>query len=106
MKKIHAVAAGLIAGVTLAVAAVAATDGDVRTSALLEGRGPHLTMPERGARALSNLEEPVTAELVWKPCHASLSSLYPIWELRGGSRTRYVDQAGHVYDELVPAGPG
>ena len=47
-----------------------------------------------------------TARLVWAPSKASLSPLYPLWEVTDGETLCYVDQNGRKWPKLEPAGPG
>ena len=47
-----------------------------------------------------------TAELVWKPCKASLSMFDPIWEVSEAGRVVYVDQRGKLWEELPAKQPG
>lgn len=45
--------------------------------------------------------------LVWKPSRASLSPLYPLWQVSDSSgRSVYVDHTGHIWPQLLPASPG
>lgn len=91
---------------SLAVAVVEASDGVVNTAARLPGENPHPQVGKTDAVSLSGLGEVNSVELVWKPCAASLSKLYPLWEVKNSTDTRYVDHAGNVHRKLTPAGPG
>ncbi len=88
------------------VATVDAVRGEVGVSARLPGRGPHLTVDDRRALDLAGLGSGAQLELVWQPCRASRSPLYPLWQVRADSLTMYVDQQSNVWRELEPAGPG
>jgi hypothetical protein len=55
--------------------------------------------PDRAAR-LANLDPADEIELVWMPCNASRSPLYPLWRIRRGEDLRYVDQRGVVFTEV------
>ena len=90
---------------TVAVAAVDAMSGEMMTSAVLQGTGPHLTVDADQALQKSGLTGART-ELVWKPCRASLSPLYPFWQVSSGTETVYIDQQGAVWTTLDLAGPG
>lgn len=90
----------------VAVAAIGAADGEIRASAHLPGHGPHLTIDATQAVTLAGLERSAQVSLVWQPCRASLSPLYPLWEVRTATETVYVDQQGLIWQELVAAGPG
>jgi hypothetical protein len=46
------------------------------------------------------------ASLVWRPSRASMSPFYPVWEVKEGSLTVFVDQSGALWRELLPGGPG
>jgi hypothetical protein len=89
----------------VAVAAVGTGQGEVLTWATLPGHGPHL-VPEAQAVARVESKEGAQAELVWQPCRATRSLLYPLWEVRLPARIVYVDQQGGVWTSLAPAGPG
>jgi hypothetical protein len=90
----------------VAVAAVGIEGGEVRTSARLPGLGSHLPLDPEQASRLAGLGESAQVQLVWQPCRASRSPLYPLWEIRSASRTAYVDQQGLVWQELGAAGHG
>jgi hypothetical protein len=63
-------------------------------------------LTEEEAVSRAGLGTDADAELVWKPCAASLSMFDPIWAVTSSVRTRYVDQRGGVWDELLPKRPG
>jgi hypothetical protein len=44
-----------------------------------------------------------SAQLVWQPCHASLSPLYPFWRVTGPHGTRFVDQQERCWNRLPDA---
>jgi hypothetical protein len=90
----------------VAVAMVYAASGKVQITARLPGRGPHLTIDAAQATLRAGMLGEVQTELVWRPCHASRSPLYPFWEIRGATKAMYVDQQGLVWQELAAAGPG
>ena len=74
--------------------AVAAVDVD-RGEALSWARteGAHLPVDESEARRLAGADVAAEAELVWRSSAESRSPLYPIWAVRRGNTTVYVDQA-------------
>ncbi len=78
--------------------------GELLASAHVE-RSP-LTLKQDEALRRAGLGTGTCAELVWKPCSASLSMFDPIWAVTSYGRTRYVDQRGRVLDELQPKRPG
>jgi hypothetical protein len=91
---------------TIAVAAVDTT-GEVGVLSRLPGVAPHITVDAQQAVELAAAGEvPAQTEMVWMPCEASKSPLYPIWEVRTQSGIKYVDQHGKVWKELQPARPG
>jgi hypothetical protein len=90
----------------IALAAVGATRGEIQTWARLPGHGPHPTLEPNIAAERAGLAEGARAELVWEPCRASRSQLYPLWEISTAAKTVYVDQQGSVWPELVTSGPG
>lgn len=93
-------------GAAIAVAAVNALTGNLQNSANLAGGGSPLGINSKQAIALAGLNGNAQATLVWRPCRASLSPLYPLWEVSTSSMTVYVDQQGKVWHSLVRAGPG
>jgi hypothetical protein len=90
----------------IAVVALEAGAGRVLGWAALPGTGDHLPVALDDAIARAHLEGPADAELVWKVSAASRSPLYPLWEVRGRGRVRYVDQSGKVWDALESPGHG
>lgn len=89
------------------VAVVGATRGDVWTWAALPGHGPHLELDGHEAAVRAGCSEASQTELVWQPCRASQSPLYPLWEVRGaGGKPVYVNQSGVVWPELTNEGRG
>lgn len=89
----------------VALGAVDAGSGAIQVTARLPGASAHLSIDGDQARRLAGLPEPAGAELVWRPCRASRSCLYPLWEIRSGSQTIYVDQQGGAWSDLDPPGP-
>jgi len=79
------------------VATVDASTGEVGTSAQLSARGPHLAITAAGARTLAGVRGEAPARLVWRPCAASRSPLYPFWEVDDPEGPVYVDQLGRVW---------
>jgi len=82
---------------TLGVAAVAAGSGEVLSSALLPGRGPHLAVSGERARALARAPAAATVELAWRPSPASRSPLSPFWEVEGAAGRAWVDVRGKLW---------
>jgi streptogramin lyase len=93
-------------GAAIIVAAVNALTGGIQNSAHLAEGGSPLSIDSEHAIALAGLNGNAHANLVWRPCRASLSPLYPLWEVRTHSEEVYVDQQGKVWQSLVEAGPG
>ena len=84
---------------TVAVATVNAATGDIRESAkIANGSSPIQITAERAAK-ISGVRAVKTVELVWQPCRASRSPLYPVWRVTGDIVV-YVDQQGKVWREL------
>ena len=92
--------------VPVGVATVDVRTGDVSSSVRLTGENFHLTVDEQKAARLSGLRDVVSQGLVWKPCRASFSPLYPFWRISTVTKTVYVDQHGRVWDELPRASVG
>lgn len=84
----------------------AATGVPKQTARLPAGGTSTIAVDEGEARRRAGAGAEASARLVWKPCQASRSPLYPIWEIRDGERVAYVDQRGRVWSELAVAGPG
>jgi hypothetical protein len=91
---------------SVAVAAVDAATGDVLTSARLSGSVPHLPLSKQEAAERAGLPTESVTRLVWQPSRQSRSLLYPLWEVRRGSRIAYVDRHGSRWPRLDPAGQG
>ena len=89
-----------------AVVRVEAGTGTVLGSARLAGGGSPVAVEAAAAIARAGLGGSPEASLVWRPCRASLSPLSPIWRVRSGEATVYVDQAGALWPVLAPAGAG
>jgi streptogramin lyase len=85
----------------IGVAAVKADNGDIMGSARLAGTQPHLSVDASRAAQIANLGN-AAAELVWQPCQASRSPLYPFWRLASGPRSVFVDQQEKCWDRLLP----
>jgi hypothetical protein len=88
-----------------AVVAVEAADGKVMNYARLAPPGSFgLLSAEEAVRVL---EEPgfQAVELVWMPCRASYSPLYPLWEVRTKDRTVYINQQRQMW-EILDVGKG
>jgi len=79
---------------------------ELEISARLPGRAPILAVSLERAKGLAGLGPAAGGDLVWKPCRASFSMLYPIWEVCEGGHTVYVDQQGVVWKELKAKMPG
>jgi hypothetical protein len=84
---------------TAAVANVDAATGDIRESAKIgNGSSPIQITAERAAK-ISGVRAVKTVELVWQPCRATRSPLYPVWRV-SGDIVVYVDQQGKVWRDL------
>jgi hypothetical protein len=89
-----------------AVAIVDPDTGEVGVYARLSGGGSHIRVDSQTAIKLVAGKENAKAELVWMPCTASESPLYPFWEVRTPSGVRYVNQQGRIHDKLDRPAPG
>lgn len=85
-----------------AVAAVDAATGGVMSAARLSGKGPHLSVDAAQAQRIAALPG-ARLRLVWQPCTASLSPLYPLWEASDAAATVFVDQRGKRWQTLSAA---
>lgn len=65
-----------------------------------------VTVTADSARALAGLGDAASAELVWKPCAATLSMFDPLWSVMLNGREVFVDQRGKVWRTLPPKSPG
>ena len=83
----------------IAVCAIDARTGATSTAARLSGGRPHLAIDSARARRIAGVND-ARAELVWCPCQASLSPLYPFWRISGSGATVFVDQQGKQWDRL------
>ena len=91
---------------TLAVAAVDAASGEVLSYAKLPGSGPHLAVTAEEATRRAGAKPIGTPHLVWRPCRASFSMLFPLWEIPTAMGSVYVDQQRRLWTVLEPGGPG
>ena len=89
----------------VAAAVVDIWDGAVQITVELSGHA-QLAVDEVRALELAGLGAGSAAELVWRPCRASYSPLYPIWAVRKGEETIYVDQQGRIWSALDTGSPG
>jgi hypothetical protein len=83
------------------VAAIKADNGDMMGSAQLGGKHPHLSVDASRAAQIANIGN-ASMELVWQPCRASKSPLYPFWRVASGPRSVFVDQQEKCWDRLAP----
>jgi hypothetical protein len=90
----------------IAAAAVDAASGELMSWAELPGAEAHPPLPGEEALRRAGMPESTLVRLVWAPSRQSRSQLYPVWQLRSGRRTRYVDQTGRIWADLEPGGPG
>lgn len=84
-------------GAAIAIAAVGTNEGDVQSWSRLSESASHPISDVTAAADRMGLPQGWRAELVWQPCQASRSPLYPLWEIRTEGRTLYVDQGGTVW---------
>lgn len=93
-------------GAAIGVAIVDVVSGEVGQWARLAGVGPHVAVDQELAIELAGGEASASAELVWKPCRATLSPMYPLWEVHKENATVYIDQGGKLWTSLEDARPG
>ena len=91
---------------TMGVAAVDAACGEVLSHASLPGSGPHLAATAEEALRRAGAAGVGTPRLVWRPCRASFSMLFPLWEVTTAQGLVYIDLQGHLWTELEAGGPG
>ena len=84
------------------IATIDADTGEVGVYAALPGLGAHMAVDAQMAIELVNGKKGAQPELVWKPCSASESPLYPFWEVRTTRGIKYVNQQRRVLDKLEP----
>lgn len=89
---------------TVGIVTLDAYTGELQGSVSLPGVRGHFAVDEEQARAVAG--GGASAELVWKPSAASLSPLYPVWEVRTEEGFVYVDQQGNVWTSLPEGGRG
>ena len=68
-------------------------------TAHLRGRRPHLAVDEVLALRIANLAG-ASIKLVWRPSRASMSPLYPFWQVTCSVAVVFVDQQGRCWDQL------
>jgi hypothetical protein len=90
----------------IGIATVDVATGDVGEWSQLSGVGSNVAVDRDRALELSGCDANASVELVWKPCRATLSPLYPLWEVRTARATVYIDQHGTLWTCLEPARPG
>ena len=88
------------------VAAVDGMSGEVTSHAPVAGAKPHLPVIAARASELAGAAPLEPPRLVWRPCRASQSMLYPIWEIRTAGGLIYIDQQSQLWTRLEPGGPG
>jgi hypothetical protein len=90
----------------LGVACVDPTTSEIEISASLPGVAAHITVEAMQAKTLVAGSEPAEVEMVWMPCEASRSPLYPLWEVKTKKGIQYVDQQGRLWSDLRLGQPG
>jgi hypothetical protein len=90
----------------IAVGAVDARTGEVMSHARLPGSRSHLAVDAEDAKRIAGMPAGAHARLVWRPSRQSASPLYPLWQVRHGTKAGYVDLGGRVTPQLDPGGPG
>lgn len=91
----------------LGVALIDATTGALESSAKLTGTGRALPLDARAARAAARAGDQATAQLAWRPSRASMSPLFPFWEVSTSDGALvYVDQHGRTWTATELATPG
>lgn len=93
-------------GASVAISAVDIKCADIQTSAVLNGERPHLAITSDAAVRVVASTSATQTDLVWQPCEASLSPLYPLWRVRSANSTSYVDLNGKIWRSLRAVGPG
>jgi hypothetical protein len=86
------------------VACLDCATGDLLTSAMAARTPVAVTREVAVERAA--LDDAPTAELVWKPCAATMSMFDPLWAVTLDSRRVFVDQRAKVWQTLPPKRPG
>jgi hypothetical protein len=87
-----------------AIATVDRVSGEVTHSARLRHEA-HLKTPQE-LLGKGNLSAGVEIKLVWRPCDASRSPLYPLWQIRTNGNLTYLDQNGRRWYRLETTGRG
>ncbi|QIG46774.1 hypothetical protein G5V57_02810 [Nordella sp. HKS 07] len=86
------------------VACIDAAGGELLASAAAANTPVSVT--SEAALALAGLGDTAAAELVWKPCAATLSMFDPLWSVTHEGREVFVDQRRKVWRTLPPKSPG
>ena len=84
------------------IAVIDAETGALDQNAEVTGRESHIAVNMEQAIATARFGDRATARLVWRPCRASYSPLFPIWEISSAGERRYVDQQGRLWEALSP----
>lgn len=86
------------------LACVEASSGTLMASAA----SPHtpVGISREAALARAGLGADASAELVWKPCAATMSMFDPLWLVRHGHESIFVDQRNKRWPTLPTTSPG
>lgn len=104
VRRLTAPGAYFIVHVDDRVACVEASDGALMTSAA-SLRAP-VAISQEAALAHAGLGMGASAELVWKPCAATMSMFDPLWLVTHGDDSVFVDQRGKRWLGLPSTSPG
>jgi hypothetical protein len=86
---------------TLALAVINGASGDLESWVRTDGARGHVRVDAAEAARLSGLQPHTSVQMAWRPCRASRSPFYPLWEVRSDDGlTRYVNQQGEVWHDL------
>ncbi len=73
--------------------------GDVQQVARVADPATIVPVTEERARRLAGVDARAALRLVWRPCRASRSALFPLWEVSAGHVLVYVD----MFERVLPS---
>jgi Peptidase propeptide and YPEB domain len=93
-------------GRSQAEVSVDAETGEVLGATPRQTGGSTIAIDAATAASRAGFGAGADVSLVWRPSRASMSPFYPVWEIKDGSRTAFVDQTGAVWRDLPASGRG
>ena len=104
VRRLDAEPAYFLVHVAERVACIDAIHGDLLVAAT-SSHSP-LSVGREQALTVAGFDAVQTAELVWKPCAASMSQFYPLWLVADAEHSLFIDQNGQIWPTLPAKRPG